>query len=194
MPLPLKQCDLVISVTETIPGTAISSKTLPDPITNWLGLLMVTLRDVTAENWRACIRLSLHDHQVGYVASNVGTIAESKFNLHFHMRAIYADDSLVGMLAFCHEDDPEDLELFWIFRLMIDRHHQGNGYGIDAMRLAIEQIRKLGATRVRTMHKPENSAAAAIYAKLGFRPAGELDDGDCLLELDFPVTDSRSDG
>ena len=83
------------------------------------------------------------------------------------------DDLLVGMLAFCHEDDPEDLELFWIFRLMIDRHHQGNGYGIDAMRLAIEQIRKLGATRVRTMHKPENSAAAAIYAKLGIPPSGQ---------------------
>ena len=155
---------------------------------------MVNLRDVTAENWRACIRLSLHDDQVGYVASNVGTIAESKFNPHFHMRAIYADDQLVGMLAFCHEDDPEDLELFWIFRLMIDRHHQGNGYGIDAMRLAIEEIRKLGATRVRTMHRPENSAAAAIYAKLGFRSAGKLDDGDCLLELEFSVTDLSSNG
>lgn len=158
------------------------------------GLLMVTLRDVTAENWRSCIGLSLHDHQVGYVASNVGTIAESKFNPHFHIRAIYADDLLVGMLAYCHEDDPEDLELYWIFRLMIDRHYQGNGYGIDAMRLAIDEIKKLGAKRVRTMHKPENSAAAAIYAKLGFRPAGTLDDGDCLLELDFPVTDSSSNG
>jgi diamine N-acetyltransferase len=148
---------------------------------------MVTLRDVTAENWRDCIRLSLHEHQVGYVASNVATIAESKFNPHFHLRAIYTDDSPVGLLAYCHEDDPEDLQLFWIFRLMIDRNHQGNGYGADAMRLAIDEIKKLSATRVKTMHKPENLAAAALYAKLGFCAAGKHDDGDCLLELDLSV-------
>ena len=147
---------------------------------------MVTLQNVTAENWRACIRLKLHDDQVGFVASNVGTIAESKFNPHHHLRAIYADDQLVGMLAFCHEDDPEDLELFWIYRLMIDRVHQRNGYGIGAMRLAIEEIKTLGGMRIRTMRKPENVTAATLYTKLGFHSIGYLDDGDCLLELAFP--------
>lgn len=144
---------------------------------------MVTLQNVTAENWRDCIRLKLHDDQVGFVASNVGTIAESKFNPHFHLRAIYADDQLVGMLAYCHENDPEDLELFWIFRLMIDRAQQRHGYGVEAMRIAVDEIKRLGGKRVRTMHKPDNITAAALYAKLGFRPKGHLDDGDCLLEL-----------
>ena len=153
---------------------------------------MLTLKDVTAENWRNCIRLSLHENQVGFVASNVATIAESKFNLHVHLRAIYADDLLVGMLAFCHEDDPEDLELFWIFRLMIDSAHQAKGYGTNAMRLSINEITRLGVRRIKTMHKPANLTAAAIYAKLGFRPSGELDDGDCLLELELPLVDSCS--
>ena len=154
---------------------------------------MVTLRDVTAENWRDCIRLSLHEDQVGFVASNVATIAESKFNPHVHLRAIYSDELLVGMLAFCHEDDPEDLELFWIFRLMIDRSHQKNGYGAEAMRLAIDEITKLGAKRIRTMHKPANVTAAAIYKKLGFLPTGGyLDDGDRLLELILPAVESTA--
>ena len=146
---------------------------------------MLTLEDVTIENWRDCIRLSLHDSQQGFVASNVATIAESKFNPHFHLRAIYVNDQMVGLLAYCHEDDPEDLELFWIFRLMIDQTQQRKGFGIEAMRLAIEEIRSLGGKRIKTMHKPNNVAAGLMYPKLGFRPSGRLDDGDCLLELDL---------
>ena len=153
---------------------------------------MLTLKDVTVENWKDCIRLSLHEDQVGFVASNVATIAESKFNPHFHLRAIYSDEVLVGMLAFCHEDDPEDLELFWIFRLMIDCAHQRKGYGAKAMRLAIDEITRLGGRRVRTMHRPANITAAALYAKLGFRSKGHLDDGDCLLELVLPLVDSTA--
>ena len=54
-----------------------------------------------------------------------------------------------------------------------------------AMRLAIEEIRQLGVTRVRTMHKSENNIAAALYLKLGFRQIGFHDEGDVLLELEL---------
>ena len=158
-----------------------------------LGFLMVILKDVTIENWRDCIQLSLGDDQVGFVASNVATIAESKFNPHIHLRAIYAEEILVGMLAYCHEDDPEDLELFWVFRLMIDFAHQGQGYGTSAMRLAIDEITQLGGKRIKTMHKPNNSVASSLYNGLGFSPAGFLDDGDCLLELVLPVANTLRD-
>ena len=144
---------------------------------------MLTLQNVTDKNWRDFLRLSLHDDQLGYVASNVATIAESKFEPHFQLRGIYSDEQPVGMLAYCHEKEPEDLELYWIFRLMIDKDHQRKGYAESAMKLAIEQIWQQGGKRIRTMHKPENIAAPALYAKLGFQNIGLHDDGDTLLEL-----------
>ena len=147
---------------------------------------MLTLENVTAKNWRDCTRLSIHDHQAGYVASNVATIAESKFEQHYHLRAIYRSTDLVGMLAFCHETEPEDLDLFWIFRLMIDKAHQRCGYASKAMTIAMEEIRDLGGKRIRTMHKPANVAAAGLYAQLGFSEIGSLDDGDTLLEYAIP--------
>jgi diamine N-acetyltransferase len=126
----------------------------------------------------------LADDQESLVASNLATIAESKFESHFQLRAIYDGDSLVGMMAFCHENDPEDYELFWLFRLMIDKSHQGNGFGLSALRLAIEEIGALGATRIRTMHKPINVIASSLYDKVGFERTGEiLDDGDIVREL-----------
>ncbi|MEZ6049997.1 MAG: GNAT family N-acetyltransferase [Planctomycetaceae bacterium] len=148
-------------------------------------MALTTLQDVTRENWRACIRLEMHEHQQGFVASNVATIAESRFEPHFVLRAIYAEDKVVGMLAYCPEDDPPDPTLYWIFRLMIDKHHQGQGIGTAAMRLAIKEIRELGAHKVRTMHKPSNEIAAALYPKLGFQQIGFHDDGDVLLELEL---------
>ena len=114
----------------------------------------------------------------------MATIAQSKFEPHFHLRAIYNEDLLVGLLAYCHEDEPVDLELYWIFRLMIDISHQGKGFGLEAVRAAIGEIGKLGATRIRTMHQPGNAIASSLYKKLGFERTGEvLDDGDIVLEL-----------
>lgn len=156
---------------------------------------MTTLQEVTRENWFACAKLSVNAHQEDYVASNVFTIAESKFEPHHQLRAICNGERVVGMLAFCHEDDPEDLELYWIFRLLIDSDHQRQGYAAHAMRLALEEIRLRGGTRVRTMHKPNNTAASALYEGLGFKPVGYLDDGDKLLEIGFAKSlKSRRDG
>ena len=143
---------------------------------------MITLRSVTRKNWVACTRLSLHEHQVGNLASNVITIAEAKFEEHHQLRSIYKGDKLVGMLAYCHETEPEDTELYWIFRLMIDKEHQGKGFAHDAMKLTALEIVKRGGKRIRTMHKPENIAASKLYAKLGFCVIGTLDDGGTLLE------------
>ena len=147
---------------------------------------MITLRPVDQKNWVACGRLALGDHQEAFVASNIDTIAESKFEPHYHLKAIYNDELVVGMLAYCHENDPEDFKTYWIFRLMIDTSHQGKGFGFSAMKLAISEIKKLGATQIRTMHKPNNAVASSLYEKLGFERTGlVLDDGDIVLELNL---------
>lgn len=146
--------------------------------------MKVTLQDVTRENRVACIRLSLHPDQQGNLASNVETIAESKFKPHHQLRAIYRGDEVVGLLAYTVEDDPPDDELFWIFRLMVDKNHQRQGIAKAAMQLAIAEITALGGRRIQTMHKPTNHAAAALYRQLGFQEIGVLDDGDTLLEMD----------
>lgn len=153
--------------------------------------LMVTLRDLTRDNWVECIRLTVHENQLGNLASNVETIAESKFEDHHRLRTIYLRDRLVGLLAYAHEDDPLDEELFWVFRLMVDRNHQRQGIGLAAMQLAIAEIAGLGARRIRTMHKPTNLAAASLYRKLGFTGIGNHDDGDVLLEMVIKPTPSQ---
>lgn len=143
----------------------------------------VQLRDVCRKNWVACAKLELPPDQAGFVAPNVYSIAESKFEPHYCPRAIYAEEDLVGFLMYCAETDPPDPQLYWLFRFMIVKPHQKRGFGRQALQLAIGEMRALGAERIRTMHKPKNEVAAKLYQSAGFQRIGVLDDGDIELEL-----------
>ena len=145
--------------------------------------MCIELKEVTKDNWIDCIYLSLYPEQEDNVASNVASIAESKFEPQNQLRAIYKEEKVIGFLAFCVEDDPPDPELYWIFRFMIDKNFQGLGYGTKALKLVIEEIKKLGAKRIQTMHKPKNKIAGKLYQKIGFSYIGNLDDGDLLMEI-----------
>jgi len=146
---------------------------------------MVTLKDVNKDNWRDCIALSLRKDQEENVASNLATIAESKFEKHYILKAVYKDNLVVGFVAYCRDDEPEIQNLYWIFRFMISEQFQNKGYGSKAIELVLEEIRSSGCNTIRTMHKPKNTIAANIYNKFGFKDIGVLDDGDILLELDI---------
>lgn len=149
---------------------------------------MVELRPLTRDNWTACAGLSLLPSQQGLLAPNVYSIAELHFEPHYAPRVIYADGRVVGFLMYCPETDPPDAGLFWLFRFMIAAEHQGKGYGTLALRLALSEMKALGARRVRTMHKPGNDLASTLYRKHGFVETGILDDGD--VELELPLQDS----
>jgi len=56
----------------------------------------VILRDVTKENWQECIKLRLAPGQEHFVASNVYSLAESKFMPTFIPQAIYANQDGTG--------------------------------------------------------------------------------------------------
>jgi diamine N-acetyltransferase len=60
----------------------------------------VELRDVTARNWRAVVALELAPEQQGLLASNLYSIAQSKFDPDARPRAIYAGEVVVGFLMY----------------------------------------------------------------------------------------------
>ncbi|MGY0216724.1 GNAT family N-acetyltransferase [Endozoicomonadaceae bacterium StTr2] len=142
---------------------------------------MIELREVDKNNYLDCLRLRLRPDQEHNLAPNGDTITQGCFEPHHRVRAIYRDNKVVGLLSFCHEDEPEDLELYWLFRFMVDKSCQGQGVGSTVLELLVEEVRSLGGKRLRTMHKPSNTVAGKTYRNFGFREIGELDDGDTLL-------------
>ena len=65
----------------------------------------VELCEITMENFRECIRLSVADHQRGFVASNMYSLAEAKADGVSNPLAVYADDQMVGFTMYCFEPE-----------------------------------------------------------------------------------------
>jgi diamine N-acetyltransferase len=71
------------------------------------------------------------------VASNLYSLAESKFQSNMKPLAIYHDEVMVGFLMY--GIDPDD-DNYWVYRLMVDREFQRKGYGKGAMKLLLEHL------------------------------------------------------
>jgi diamine N-acetyltransferase len=142
----------------------------------------VRLAEVTADNWRDVIALELNNDQRDLVASNLYSLAEAKFTPLARPRAIYAGTRLVGFLMYDLGDDDEPHRAS-IYRFMIDRRHQRQGYGRAALEKALDEIRAVpGIATVSICYAPENQAKA-LYARVGFMEIGRDEDGEVVAEL-----------
>ena len=144
----------------------------------------VRLKDVTEDNWHDVIALRLDAGQEDLVASNLYSIAESKFDPDARPRAVYAGDKVVGFLMYdAGEPDDAPREAL-IYRFMIDRTHQGKGYGRAALACAIDEIRAIGGvSRISISYMPDNPTAKPFYASFGFVETGLDEDGEMIAEL-----------
>lgn len=144
----------------------------------------VRLADVTARNWRAVIGLKLAEDQKHLLASNIYSIAQSKFDPDARPRAIYAGDTVVGFIMYdvpSATDEPKEAS---IYRFMIDHAHQGKGYGRAALALAIDEIRAIpGIEMVSISYLRGNAIAKAFYASFGFVETGDAGYGEINAEL-----------
>ena len=98
----------------------------------------------------------------------------------WHPLAIEADGEIVGFLMWAVDDDSSR----WIGGVVIDVDHQRRGLGRAAM---AEAVRLLGAqpgcTGIALSVSPDNAAARALYASLGFVETGEVEDDGAELVL-----------
>lgn len=128
----------------------------------------VRLEDVTAANWRAVTRLELAEDQKRLLASNVYSLAQSKFEPQARPRAIYAGDTLIGFIMYDLEMDDTPPQAA-IYRFMIDKAYQKMGYGRAALTRTIEEIRQVpGLARISISYLKDNSVAKDFYASFGF--------------------------
>ncbi|MDA3874702.1 MAG: GNAT family N-acetyltransferase [Kiritimatiellae bacterium] len=148
----------------------------------------VTLREITRKNIRAILALEVSpDQKHVYARSNGDSIAEGHFPADddpVWMRAIYADETPVGFIM--TSEVPENGE-YYLWRMMVDAEHQGNGYGARAVELLIERIKEIGNSKILlTSHLSRDGNAGPFYQGLGFQYTGEtLGKEDLMMKLDF---------
>ena len=58
----------------------------------------INLREITGDNWRATANLRVSPSQEGNLAQNPMSMLEAHYSEDAWMRAVYADETLVGFL------------------------------------------------------------------------------------------------
>lgn len=98
---------------------------------------------MTGDNWEAVVELEFGAGQEDLAASNLYSIAEAQFDSHARPRGVYAGKCVVGLLMYDVQKTKGKAQEASIYRFMIDRKHQGKGYGRAALSKALEEIREI---------------------------------------------------
>ena len=159
--------------------------------TNGASMEQLRLEKVTWDNFEAIINLHVNKEQRDFVASNKDSIVHACIRMIDEGKrvfpfGIYLDKKPVGFIMVTYdvgEDDGEEPSAEWflrnsyfIWRFMIDKRYQGNGYGREAMRLVLEFIRTFPAGAAKycwLSYEPTNERAKKLYQSFGFRELPE---------------------
>jgi diamine N-acetyltransferase len=139
----------------------------------------INLQPLTEDNWIECINLTVTDEQsdADFVAPNLYSIAQTRFEPTWVPLVIYYDDTMVGFVMY----DAADYE---IVRLMIDKDHQGQGYGRAAMERLLERFEdEYAHPSTLTSFVPGNTVAERLYLSLGFQKTGEIKEGEIIVDV-----------
>ncbi len=143
---------------------------------------MVRLEKITPENYEECFELRVAEDQKYFVSAN--TISLAKAYVFYDIVtpfAIYNDDIMVGFIMLRYNEGHNS---YFIWQLMIDEKFQSKGYGKEAMKLAIEWMKKdERCHEIITTYKKGNQCAADLYTKLGFENMEDFGDDEMDMVL-----------
>jgi len=149
---------------------------------------MVTFEEISRDNIYDVLALDVSKEQRPlYPCSNAVSIAQGHYPQDddpVWMRAICDDGKPVGFIMTSERSSHGE---YFIWRIMIDKAHQGAGYGGAAMRLLIERIKAIGNPKVLLLsHLKDNASAANFFRSFGFEYTGtDLGSGDLEMAMRF---------
>lgn len=145
---------------------------------------MVTLTPVTSDNWREVAAVRATETQLDWVADVTFYLCLSAYGDVWRSCAVLDDEVVVGHVMW--GVDPEN-DSHWFGGLVIDRERQGRGLGratVEAILALWEQEPALSGTpytQAALSVSPDNTAARALYASLGFAETGEMDEDELVM-------------
>jgi diamine N-acetyltransferase len=152
---------------------------------------VVSLREITEGNRAAVAALAVTDEQDFFVASVTQSLqdAEDYPDARPWYRAVCAGDEPVGFVMISDGitvDDPTYVGPYYLWRLLIDRRFQRQGYGTAALDLIVEHVRtRPDARSLLVSHVVGPGSPVTFYQQYGFQLTGQVHEGEPILELDL---------
>ena len=127
---------------------------------------------------REFLNLDVREDQRGLVASVAQSYSDALFPPEdpngpplVWIRGVLRNSQPAGFVMCA--DQTEQQKDPWLWRLLVDKSHQGVGVGTFALTSVIKRYRELGMQRVLTSWHPGEGNAGDFYKKIGFVETGE---------------------
>lgn len=128
---------------------------------------------------REFLLLKVHEGQEHLVASVAQSFADALFPPadyeygapHPWIRGVLRNSEPVAFIMCA--DPTEQQKDPWLWRLLVDKAHQGRGIGKFAVNIVLARYREMGCDRVLVCWTPIEGNAGDFYKKLGFVETGE---------------------
>lgn len=158
---------------------------------------MIELRKITGDNIEEVIALEVGENQKNFIeTTNLRSFADAHAlnadDIPATPLAMYVDEVAVGFLMYIYDTlDHESFEnevfygkkSYFIWHIMIDKRHQGKGYGklsFEKMLMEIETMPNGKAEYVTLFYRTSNVIAKTLYASFGFVDTGIIQDNSML--------------
>lgn len=157
----------------------------------------VTLHEITPDIESAVLALRVSPAQEQFVDGVARSLVDAATQPEGHpwIRAVLADGVPVGFVMVSWDVVPVPDELwgpYYLWRLLVDERHQGQGHGTAAVHLVADAVRAAGGDALCTSCGQGEGSPQPFYEALGFVPTGEVDShGEVHLALDLTVGATR---
>jgi len=142
--------------------------------------MCISLQEIDKSNYEAVCDLDVTKEQEEYVACNMWSLVEARYNSGYTCKAIYKSNQPIGFLMWVLESESK----VSIWRFMVDQHHQKKGIGRQALKLALKEIAACSAIKeIEICYNPKNPVAKNFYASFGFSEVGMDADGEDMIAL-----------
>lgn len=150
----------------------------------------VNLVELNPDNVRQFSQLATHRSQERFVAPMSASFRDALVpelidgeQVKPWMRGIEADGEPAGFIMIADVTDAHPDPYLW--RLLIDRNYQRRGVGTAALTTLVDMLRQQGRTQLVTSWVDGPGGPRGFYERAGFRPTGNLVDGEVEGVLDL---------
>lgn len=142
------------------------------------------LEPITPENVRAACELRVSPEQEHLVAPVAWSLADAYVAPEITWpRVIYDGGELVGFIMAAFDlGNPIPLYHNYLWRLIIGAEYQGRGCGRFAVEALAQEATRRGRDRITVSYHEDHHGPEGFYARLGFRPTGERNQGEIIAE------------
>jgi len=141
----------------------------------------ILVRDITQENWRDALALTLDPAQLPFVSDTPYPVALALAKAYIRPGGLpvapfglYIDDRMVGFCALTYE--PGSADRYLLMHFLIDQRHQRRGYGLAALHAFVALLRDRFpmCMSVSVTVNPDNHPAQRLYTRFGFEDTKTL--------------------